>query len=73
MTEGYIYVLSNKSLNRNLYKIGLTTKHPISRAKQLSQSTSIPSSFDVYYFKKTNNIQIAEKRIHLLLNDTAVR
>jgi T5orf172 domain len=69
MSHGYVYVLSNKSLKKNLFKIGLTTSTPENRAEQLSRSTSIPSNFEVYYFKKTTNIHIAERRIHLLLNE----
>jgi len=69
MSEGYIYVLENQSLKKDIYKIGLTTNKPLERAKQLSNSTSIPSEFKVFYSKKTKNLNIAEKRIHLLLNE----
>ena len=48
MEEGYVYILSNDSLN-GLLKIGSTTFGAEKRAKQLSYTTALPSPFIVEY------------------------
>lgn len=66
--EGYIYLMSNPSLKKGIYKIGFTYHKPEKRAQGLSKSTSIPSDFNVEYARKTTNIEVAEKRVHLVLD-----
>jgi len=65
----YLYILSNHSLKNNLLKIGFTTKTPESRAKSLSQSTSIPSEFKIEFQAKVTNAELLETRVHLLLEE----
>ncbi|WP_299156981.1 GIY-YIG nuclease family protein [uncultured Christiangramia sp.] len=60
---GNIYVMRNPSLDQNVFKIGLTTKTPEERAKQLSK-TSIPDRFYVMSDWHTKNCAKAEKEIH---------
>ncbi len=67
--DGYIYVLSNKALNKNIYKIGLTKKNLNQRVNELSKSTSIPVNFVLEYSRKTNNVNLSERRIHLVLDN----
>ena len=67
--NGYVYLMSNAALKRGIYKIGLTSKLPIDRAKSLSTSTSIPTEFVVEHYKETFDYETAEKRIHLLLDE----
>lgn len=66
--EGYIYLMSNPSLKKGIYKIGFTHYKPEKRAQELSKSTSIPSDFNVEYARKTTNIEMSEKRVHLILD-----
>lgn len=68
----YIYVLSNKSLHKNVLKIGFTTKHPNKRALHLSRSTSIPTDFKVEHFKEVSNKRVIETRVHLILSEFRV-
>ncbi|EBB3246671.1 GIY-YIG nuclease family protein [Salmonella enterica subsp. arizonae serovar 41:z4,z23:- str. 01-0089] len=69
--EGWIYVLSNPSL-QGMLKIGMTTISPEVRASELSRSTSIPKPFviEVSFFSK--NPASDEKYIHELLSDKRV-
>ncbi len=69
MNHGYIYILSNKSLRFNLFKIGCTERFPEARRKELSNSSSIPLAFVTEYSVKVKSFKIAEKRVHLLLSD----
>lgn len=69
LKEGYIYILSNKAFINNLYKIGLTQMSVQKRAEELSKSTSAPGNFLIEYTRKVQDVSIAEKRIHLLLNE----
>lgn len=63
---GYIYIMRNSNLEKNIYKIGLTSKETIERAKQLS-NTSIPDDFSVMREWAVKDCYLAEKRIHKLL------
>lgn len=67
-TLGYVYLMSNPALKRSLYKIGLCSQQPKNRAESLSKSTSIPSNFVVEHYQKTVNIELSEKRIHLIMD-----
>ena len=63
MAHGYIYILSNVSLN-GLVKIGSTVFHAAARAKQLSSTTAIPTPFVVAYEAYVNHYQKFEKELH---------
>lgn len=63
MAQGYIYVLSNVSLN-GLVKIGSTAFHAVARARQLSSATAIPTPFVVAYETYVNHYQEFEKELH---------
>ena len=64
---GYVYVLSNKSLPPNTYKIGSTYKLPEERAEQLS-GTGHLTPFKVVDEIKIQSAEYYEKSIHKLLN-----
>ena len=64
---GYVYVLSNKSLPSNTYKIGSTYKLPEERAEQLS-GTGHLTPFKVVGKIKIQSAEYYEKSIHKLLN-----
>lgn len=62
---GYIYILSNESLKKNLYKIGYTTRSPEERAEHLYKKMSgVPAKFVVEYKKYCSNPALAEIIIH---------
>lgn len=63
MSNGYIYILTNPSLN-GLVKIGSTAYNVAVRVKQLSSTTSIPEPFAVAYEIYVNNFQEFEKELH---------
>jgi hypothetical protein len=64
MNEGYVYILTNSSFQDDYLKIGMTTKTPEDRAKQLSSTTSLPTTFVVAYSHKFEDCNQAERKIH---------
>jgi len=49
MSEGYIYILLNRAFQNDHYKIGMTTKIPEERAREISNATGVPRAFEVLY------------------------
>ena len=71
MEEGYVYILSNDSLN-GLLKIGSTTFGAEKRAKQLSYTTALPTPFIVEYEIYVRHYVEFEKAIHRKLDSYRV-
>jgi hypothetical protein len=71
-TEGYVYCMSNVSMP-GLFKIGMTTDDPETRAKELSSATGVPFPFHVEYCKKVVLPREKEKAIHELLSGLGYR
>lgn len=63
---GFVYVLTNPSMP-GLFKIGCTEKSPHRRAKELSRSTGVPSSFEVLCYIEVADFQSVERSLHLHL------
>ena len=57
--KGFVYVLSNASMP-GLIKVGMTTKVPDGRAKELSSDTSTPTPFIVEYYALFDDMEKAE-------------
>lgn len=68
-TQGLIYVLVNPSLE-GLIKVGYTTRTIEERVKELSSSTSIPTSFIPIYWKRVSDVKHLEKLIHAQLTSS---
>jgi hypothetical protein len=64
MAEGYIYILLNRAFQNDHYKIGMTTKTPEERARELSAATGIPRDFEVLYEQRVTDCQRAERLLH---------
>jgi hypothetical protein len=64
MTEGYIYILLNRAFQNDHYKIGMTTKTPEERARELSSATGIPRDFEVLYEQRVTDCKQAERLLH---------
>jgi hypothetical protein len=60
---GKIYILRNSNYEKDIYKIGLTTKTVNERAEQLS-NTSVPDKFSVMREWDVKDCYLAEKIIH---------
>lgn len=71
MNNGFIYVLINESF-KGLIKIGKTTVSSVERARQLSNSTGVPTPFKVAYEIYSEDCNGLEKEIHLELHDFRV-
>ena len=69
MSEGYIYILINASLQKGFLKIGMTTRNPEFRARQLSEDTGLPSEYLVAYEKKVSNCEVVERLVHKKLRE----
>lgn len=65
--KGFIYILINPSL-KDLLKIGMTTRSPEERAKELS-TTGVPTPFFVAFSEEVSDCQMIEKEIHLQLEN----
>jgi predicted transport protein len=68
MTEGYVYILLNRAFQNDYYKIGMTTKTPEERAKELSAATGVPRAFEVLYEQKVADCHRAERLLHQRLD-----
>ena len=71
MSEGWVYVLSNRSIKRQV-KIGYSTVSPKARAKDLD-TTGVPTPFKLEYEIKVRNCELLEKQVHEKLSDKRVR
>lgn len=65
---GWVYVLGNEHFARDVYKIGMTTRTPEERVKELS-TTGVPSEFDILDAYYSFNPSEDESLIHGLLSD----
>lgn len=68
---GFIYILRNPTLEKNVFKIGLTRKNVDERANQLSK-TSVPDKFYIAQEWNVKDCIKAEKIIHDKLKDYRV-
>lgn len=50
-----------------LLKIGMTSRTPNHRKRELSSSTGVPTPFRVIFYAKTNDCALAEERVHHIL------
>lgn len=69
--SGYIYIMRNATFEKDIYKIGLTTKETAERAKQLSK-TSSPDQFYVMREWAVKDCRKAEAEIHEALEQFRV-
>ncbi|WP_454726294.1 MULTISPECIES: GIY-YIG nuclease family protein [Cupriavidus] len=68
MSTGYIYVLQNKAYGANVIKIGLTSRTPDLRAREIyAGATGVPLPFDVASAYSVADCKRAEKLVHRLL------
>lgn len=63
MNEGYVYILSNRSMP-GLVKIGQTRRSPEERAREMSRNTSIPADFVVEFEVFTSDRLAVEGAAH---------
>lgn len=70
--QGYVYVMVNPSLP-DMVKIGMTTKDPNERAKELSTATGVPTPFMLVFYKPFVDCYSTEQRIHQYLEDKGYR
>ncbi|MEH2448403.1 MAG: GIY-YIG nuclease family protein [Nostoc sp.] len=69
MNPGYIYALQNRSFGSNIIKIGMTTREPDVRAKEIYRGASgVPEPFEIAFACKVADCEVAEKKIHRRFN-----
>jgi predicted transport protein len=68
MAEGYIYILLNRAFQNDHYKIGMTTKTPEERAREISNATGVPRAFEVLYEQRVVDCHRAERLLHQRLH-----
>lgn len=71
-TEGFVYVMTNSSIEGQV-KIGKTTRDPYERAKELSSATGVPTPFVVVFYKPFKDCHFAERTIHQYLEKKGYR
>jgi predicted transport protein len=64
MSAGYVYILFNPGLRENYLKIGLTTRTPAERARELSSATGVPKPFEVAYSIRVGDCLACERFVH---------
>ncbi len=69
---GYIYALINPSLE-GLVKVGMTTRDPTDRARELSSATGVPTPFVLAYDIYVADCSSAEAYLHTLLQRRGYR
>ncbi|BBD09492.1 GIY-YIG nuclease family protein [Desulfovibrio ferrophilus] len=68
---GFVYVLSNSLLQRNLIKIGKTNRSINKRISEL-QTTGVPGKFKLEFALETANCSIVEREVHKELSEYLV-
>jgi|GEM_PF-3261418 len=68
---GWVYILSNPVMP-GIYKVGMTTINPETRAKDISRGTGVPTPFVVEKSFHVENPAQAEKEIHEALSEYRV-
>ncbi|HHL2708997.1 TPA: GIY-YIG nuclease family protein [Yersinia enterocolitica] len=64
--NGWVYILQNDSMP-GIFKVGMTTTHPIQRANELSRTTGVPTKFSVVESFISVSPEKHEKEIHKIL------
>lgn len=66
-TFGYIYVMRSAQHEKDVFKIGLTTRDPATRARELTANTSSVDQFGVMQQWEVSDCHKAEAEIHMQL------
>jgi hypothetical protein len=73
MTKGIVYCLTNSSFKKGIYKIGKTKFINDPYKKRVDAlykgATGVPTPFKIKLAISTNNIDIAEKTVHAILDN----
>lgn len=70
--DEYVYILRNPAFQKYL-KIGMTTRHPNERVKELNSGTGIPEPFKIVFFARCHQSHRVEARLHSELNEFRVK
>lgn len=68
MNPGWVYILTNVSLQKNILKIGQTRNEPSERASELSSPTGVATSFEIAYCEPVPDCILAENLVHKKLD-----
>lgn len=71
MSYGFVYILGNPAFP-NIFKIGMTSRSPSLRCKELSDSTAAPSPFVLVAYYEFANPREVEQEIHEWLDEYRV-
>lgn len=66
MPSGFVYVLINTEYD-GFVKVGKTTRPPVERAEELSRSSGVVGTFEVFFEAKCNDIDHIEYLVHQAL------
>jgi len=71
MARGWIYILSNEQLRADLFKVGITTRSPEIRAREL-HNTSSAFPWRVEYAALVEDCRSVEQQVQLQLRESRV-
>ena len=63
-SNGWVYILINPSLQNSYLKIGMTTRTPEIRAREMSEETGIPGEYDVAHKREVYDCEKVEALVH---------
>ncbi len=70
--SGFVYIMSNPSFSRRLYKIGKSDRDPTIFRKEELFTTGLPEPFTVEYFAFVEDPEKTEREVHGFLSDHRV-
>ena len=71
MKYGFIYCLSNPCMP-GIYKIGMTERSPQQRIMELSDSTSVPTEFELAFYLEVESPRQIESAAHAAFDSVRV-
>ena len=67
-----VYIATNRAFPSDWIKIGMTNTTVDQRMRELSASTSVPTSFECYYAAEVNDANFVEKQLHSVFADKRI-
>lgn len=61
---GWVYSMRNASFRKPLLKIGMTSRPPFQRQRELGRATGVPGDFEMVYFVHVSDRWSAEHLLH---------
>ena len=67
-----VYIATNRAFPPDWVKIGMTNTTVEQRMRELSSSTSVPTSFDCYYAAEVDDANFVERQLHTVFAEKRI-